>query len=203
MQALIDGCDSGRIGGRINQVISNRASAAGLGRAQKAGIETSVLDHNQFDSREAFDTELADRIALRQPDLVVLAGFMRIIGAPMLDHFGGRMINLHPSLLPRHMGTDTYQRAIDAGDTEHGASIHFVTAELDGGPVITQVSIPIEPVDTAASLAARLGPQEHRLIVATVELFCRHQVECRHGMVYIDEIMQTHPLILQPDDKLE
>jgi phosphoribosylglycinamide formyltransferase-1 len=202
LQALIDARASGRLDVDIVHVISNVASARGLQRAELAGIPTTVLEHGSFADRFDFDRALALLVAADRPDLVVLAGFMRIIGPPLLEPFSGRMINLHPSLLPKYRGTDTYQRAIDAGDTRHGASIHFVTAELDGGPVISQVVIPILESDDETSLAARLSPMEHRLVVATVEFFSGHRVESRDGKVWVDGNQLAEPLRLQADDQL-
>jgi len=203
LQALIDARDSGRLNIRIGHVISNVADAMGLQRAERAGIPTSILEHGAFSDRDAFDRALASLVASTEPRLVVLAGFMRIIGPPMLNVFRGRMINLHPSLLPLYRGTDTYQRAIDAGDTEHGASIHFVTEELDGGPVIAQVVIPIRAEDDAARLQARLAPMEHRLVVATVELFATHRVESSDGFVFVDGKRLERPLRLQANGRLD
>ena len=202
LQALIDACGSGKLAVRIIHVVSNVAAARGLQRARQAGISTSVLEHGAFADRADFDRALALLLAAGSPQLVVLAGFMRIVGPAVLEPFRGRIINLHPSLLPLYRGTDTYQRALDAGDRQHGASIHFVTGELDGGPVISQVVIPVLDGDDAASLAARLGPMEHRLVVATVELFATRRVECRDGEVFIDDERLACPLRLQADDRL-
>jgi phosphoribosylglycinamide formyltransferase-1 len=202
LQALIDARQQGRLEVDIIHVISNIADAPGLEKARAAGIRVSVLEHGAFDDRSIFDRALSLLAAADNPDLVVLAGFMRIIGEDMLRPFAGRMINLHPSLLPLYRGTDTYQRAIDAGDEQHGASIHFVTAELDGGPVISQAVIPILPDDSAQSLARRLGPMEHRLVVATVEFFTRHEVECTDGAIRIDGNDLERPLLLQADGHL-
>lgn len=202
LQALIDARQSGRLEIDIAHVISNVERAAGLDRAARAGISTSVLPHGDFSSREAFDRALAVLIAAGNPDLVVLAGFMRIIGQAVLQPFQGRLINLHPSLLPLYRGTDTYRRAIEAGDRRHGASMHFVTEELDGGPIISQVVIPVEPGDSPESLAERLSPREHDLVVATVELFSGHRVECMEGSVFIDGRKSPEPLLLQPDNRL-
>jgi phosphoribosylglycinamide formyltransferase-1 len=199
LQALMDACDSGLLDIDINHVISNVAQAKALVRAERAGISTSVLEHGKFSRREDFDRALALLITTNQPDLVVLAGFMRIIGRPVLEPLQGKMINLHPSLLPKYRGTETYRRAIDAGDREHGASIHFVTEELDGGPVISQVVIPIHPTDDPTILTARLAPMEHRLIVATVKFLTQHDVECRIGAVMIDGIETKAPLKLRAD----
>ena len=203
LQALIDARSSGRLDIDLNHVISNVADAKGLERAETAGIRTSILEHEAFSNRDDFDRALALLIAAGEPDLVVLAGFMRIIGPEILGPFRGSMINLHPSLLPLYRGTDTYRRAIDAGDSKHGASIHFVTAELDGGPVISQVVIPIEAGDDPDSLAAKLSPMEHRLVVATVEFFARHRVECNNGSIVVDGERLSGPLQLQTDGRLE
>jgi len=202
LQALIDACRSGRLDIDLNHVISNVAAAKGLARAVNAGIATTVLEHGKFSSREEFDRALALLIAASAPDLVVLAGFMRIIGPESLHPFQGKMINLHPSLLPLYPGTDTYRRAIDAGDKQHGASIHFVTEELDGGPVISQVVIPIHADDDPDGLAARLSPVEHRLVIATVEFLAQHRVECSEGTVLVDGVKLAAPLRLQADDHL-
>lgn len=202
LQALIDARQSGRLDIDLVHVVSNVETAYGLQRAVQAGIPTSVLDHRGFADREDFDRALALLVAAREPQLVVLAGFMRIVGPALLEPFGQYMINLHPSLLPRYRGTDTYRRALAAGDTEHGASIHFVTGELDGGPVLAQVIIPIGPEDDAASLQARLAPMEHRLVVAAVNLFATRRVECRDGKIFIDGRERDRPLLLQDDDRL-
>lgn len=202
LQALIDAIAAGRMELDINHVISNVASVKGLERAEKAGIQTSVLEHRRFEDRADFDAALALLMAAGEPDIVILAGFMRIIGPAVLEPFKGRMINLHPALLPKYRGINTYQRAIDAGDDRHGASIHFVTAELDGGPVISQVVIPILEDDDAAALAARLGPREHELIVATVEFLTRHRVECEDGSIKVDNHYIEKPYVLQADGSL-
>jgi phosphoribosylglycinamide formyltransferase-1 len=202
LQALIDACAAGKLPARIIHVISNVAAARGLERARLAGINTSVLEHGAFTDRADFDRALALLIAAGRPQLVVLAGFMRIIGPAVLEPFRGRIINLHPSLLPLYRGTDTYQRALAAGEPQHGASIHFVTGELDGGPVVSQVVIPVLAGDDAASLAARLSSMEHRLVVATVALFATRRVECSAGDVVVDGGRLACPLRLQADDRL-
>jgi phosphoribosylglycinamide formyltransferase-1 len=203
LQALIDAQREGKLPVEINHVISNLASAYGLKRAADAGIATSILEHGAFASRDEFDRALALLLTAGEPDLVVLAGFMRIIGPRVLEPFAGKMINLHPSLLPLYKGTETYRRAIEAGDRLHGSSIHFVTGELDGGPVISQVAIPILETDDPQSLAARLAPMEHRLIVATVGFMAEHRVECRDGAVIIDGTRRESPLQLQDDDRFD
>jgi phosphoribosylglycinamide formyltransferase-1 len=203
LQALIDARDAGRLELDIVHVISNVAGAQGLERAARAGIRSSVLEHRAFARREDFDRALAVLMAAGEPELIILAGFMRIIGPAVLEPYAGRMINLHPSLLPLYRGTQTYQRAIDAGDRQHGASIHFVTAELDGGPVLSQVVIPILEDDDAARLAARLGPKEHELIVASVALMTRRRVECDGNAIRVDGAPLQRPFRLQADGTLD
>ncbi|HYQ38269.1 MAG TPA: phosphoribosylglycinamide formyltransferase [Pseudomonas sp.] len=170
LQALIDslGADNPT---RIGAVISNRADAYGLVRAQNAGIPTAVLDHKAFASREAFDAALIDAIDAFQPDLVVLAGFMRILSADFVQHYHGRLLNIHPSLLPRHKGLHTHQRALDEGDGEHGCSVHFVTEELDGGPLIVQAVVPVQAGDTPELLAKRVQIGEHHIYPLAVRWF--------------------------------
>ena len=146
---------------RVAAVISNKADAKGLVFARDNGIATEVLDHKQFDSREAFDAELAQVIDRHSPDLVVLAGFMRILTPGFVSHYEGRMVNIHPSLLPAFTGLHTHQRAIDAGCRFAGCTVHRVTAELDVGPILDQAAVPVLPGDTAELLAARVLVQEH------------------------------------------
>lgn len=199
LQALIDACKSGRLQLELVHVISNNPGAFGLERARAAGIPSSILAHEEFASSGEFDRALARLMATATPDLVILAGFMRILGPAVLNRFSGRIINLHPSLLPLYRGTNTHERALAAGDSEHGASMHFVTAELDGGPVISQVRIAIEADDDRRTLAARLAGREHDLVVATTELFSLHTVQCDNNRVFIEGELVHHPLQLQAD----
>jgi phosphoribosylglycinamide formyltransferase 1 len=171
LQALIDSIAHDGNPARIAAVISNRADAYGLTRAQNAGIATAVLDHKQFDGREAFDAALVEAIDAHQPDLVVLAGFMRILSPGFVQHYAGRLLNIHPSLLPKYKGLHTHQRALEAGDSEHGCSVHFVTEELDGGPLVVQAVIPVLADDSAESLAQRVHDQEHRIYPLAVRWF--------------------------------
>ena len=170
LQALIDS-QSDSNPARIGAVISNRADAYGLQRAQAAGIPTQVLSHREFADRAAFDTALMAAIDAFQPDLVVLAGFMRILTPGFVRHYQGRLLNIHPSLLPRHKGLDTHNRAVAAGDTEHGCSVHFVTEELDGGPVAIQAAIPIRADESVAQLTDRVHVEEHRIYPLAVRWF--------------------------------
>jgi len=171
LQALIDNVRTGENPARIAAVISNRADAYGLQRARDAGIETRALDHKAFDGREAFDAALIELIDAFNPQLLVLAGFMRILSADFVRHYQGRLLNIHPSLLPKYKGLHTHQRALEAGDREHGCSVHFVTEELDGGPLVVQAVVTVESDDTAQSLAQRVHTQEHRIYPLAVRWF--------------------------------
>ena len=171
LQALIDSVAHDGNPARIAAVISNRADAYGLQRAKQAGIATELLDHKQFDGREAFDAALIQAIDAHQPDLVVLAGFMRILTPGFVQHYAGRLLNIHPSLLPKYKGLHTHQRALEAGDGEHGCSVHFVTEELDGGPLVVQAVLPVMADDTAESLANRVHQQEHKIYPLAVRWF--------------------------------
>ena len=163
LQAFIDASASGALNADIAVVISNNPAAAGLQLAARGGIPTRCIDHRAFSSREAFDAALAAEVGLWDVDLVILAGFMRILTPAFIQPFSGRLLNVHPSLLPRYPGLNTHQRALDAGDREAGVTVHFVTLELDGGPPIIQARVPILSGDTAQSLADRVIVQEHRI----------------------------------------
>lgn len=171
LQALIDSSAIPDSAVRIGAVISNRADAYGLQRAAAAGIETAVLDHTEFEGREAFDAALVACIDGFAPDLVVLAGFMRILSGGFVRHYQGCLLNIHPSLLPRYKGLHTHRRALEAGDAEHGCSVHFVTEELDGGPLVVQAVVPVAPDDTVQSLAQRVHAQEHVIYPMAVHWF--------------------------------
>ena len=171
LQALIDSDDVKASPATLRAVISNRADAPGLQRAKNAGIDTRVLDHKAFEGREAFDAALIEIIDTFNPHLVVLAGFMRILSADFVRHYQGRLLNIHPSLLPKYKGLHTHQRALEAQDREHGCSVHFVTEELDGGPLVVQAVIPVESEDTPSSLAQRVHAQEHRIYPLAVRWF--------------------------------
>ena len=171
LQALIDSDDVKASPATIRAVISTRADAYGLQRAKDAGIDTRVLDHKAFEGREAFDAALIKVIDEFNPKLVVLAGFMRILSADFVRHYQGRLLNIHPSLLPKYKGLHTHQRALEAGDREHGCSVHFVTEELDGGPLVVQAVIPVESDDSPHSLAQRVHTQEHRIYPLAVRWF--------------------------------
>ena len=170
---------------RIAAVISNKPDAAGLAFAQSHGIPIAVVDHKAHASREAFDAALQEVIDSFQPDLVVLAGFMRILTVPFVEHYAGRMLNIHPSLLPLFPGLHTHRQALAAGVEEHGATVHFVTAELDHGPSVLQARIRVAPGDTEESLAARLLEQEHVIYPQAVRLFVEDRLSIENGAVRI------------------
>jgi phosphoribosylglycinamide formyltransferase-1 len=163
LQAIMDAREHGSLDVEIAVVFSNRANAAGLERASQAGIPTATLDHRDYPSREEFDQAMIDLLTPYAPDTVVLAGFMRILSSVFVRHYAGRLINIHPSLLPKYRGLNTHARALEAGDSEHGCSIHFVTEELDGGPLIAQAPISVQTNDTVDSLSKRVQQREHRL----------------------------------------
>ncbi|HEY9042396.1 MAG TPA: phosphoribosylglycinamide formyltransferase [Rheinheimera sp.] len=186
LQAIIDACSSGFIPGKISAVIANKASAYGLVRASDAGITTQVLSHKTYASRDRYDEALIDAIDQHQPDLVVLAGFMRILTPAFVQHYAGRLLNIHPSLLPKYQGLNTHQRAIDAGDTEHGCSVHFVTEQLDGGPVVLQAKVPLFSEDDVATLSERVHEQEHRIYPLVVRWFCQNRLQQQADQAWLD-----------------
>src|SRR5690554_3864936 len=171
MQAIVEACQAGRVAGEVVAVISNKDGVAGLDAAA-AGIAIAGLSHRDYPTREAYDADLQQLIDGYQPDLVVLAGFMRILTPAITRHYHGRMLNIHPSLLPKYKGVNTHQRALDAGDEEHGVSVHFVTEELEGGPVVLQARVPVFAGDTAADLQQRVHTQEHAIYPLVVNWFC-------------------------------
>lgn len=182
LQAMIDSFQDSSSPARIRAVISNRADAYGLERARSAGIETRVLDHQAYEGREAFDTALIELIDSFAPHLVVLAGFMRILTPGFVRHYHGRLLNIHPSLLPAYKGLHTHQRVLEAGDATHGCSVHFVTEELDGGPLVVQAVISVELHDTPASLAQRVHTQEHLIYPLAIRWFAEGRlVLSEHG----------------------
>lgn len=181
LQALIDGWQAGDLPIELSAVISNRPGVLGLERATKADIPALVLDHKGFSDRESFDRALMETIDSYQPDLVVLAGFMRILTPEFTSHYLGRMLNIHPSLLPKYQGLHTHQRAIEAGETRHGVTVHFVTAELDGGPAAVQASVPVLPGDDETTLAKRVQRQEHVIYPLAVKWFAQGNLKMING----------------------
>ncbi len=178
----------------IKAVISDRADARGLLTAAALGIATRVLSPKQFAERGQFDAALADLVASYAPQLVVLAGFMRILSGNFIRRFADCMLNIHPSLLPKYRGLHTHQRALEAGDSEHGASVHFVTEDLDGGPVVIQAHVPVLADDTAQTLAQRVLQQEHRIYPEAVRLFASGRLKSSQGKVWLDGQELAEPL---------
>ncbi|EQM75036.1 phosphoribosylglycinamide formyltransferase [Pseudomonas stutzeri] len=188
LQALIDSLDANNPA-RICAVVSNRAEAFGLQRAQAAGIATHLVRHKDYADREAFDAAMMDIIDTHQPNLVVLAGFMRILTPGFVRHYQGRLLNIHPSLLPKYKGLDTHRRALDAGDREHGCSVHFVTEELDGGPVAIQAAFTVEPGDSIDKLTERVHAAEHVIYPLAVRWFAEGRLRLAEQGAMLDETL--------------
>ncbi len=178
----------------IRAVISNKADAYGLERARNAGIEAWVLDHTQYPDRESYDQVLAELVASFKPGLVILAGFMRILSPHFVNKFRGQLLNIHPSLLPKYRGLHTHQRALDAGDLVHGASVHFVTEELDGGPLVLQIRLPIENGDDEEKLAKKVLSQEHIIYPAVIRWFADGRLRMKGNSVSKDGVTLKGPL---------
>lgn len=187
LQAILDRVGKTDTMGNVVAVISNEASAYGLERARLAGVPAVTVSHHDYDTRDAYDAALKQKIDEFSPDLVVLAGFMRILTDEFVNHYYGRMLNIHPSLLPKYKGLHTHQRAIEAGDEVHGASVHFVTPELDGGPVIIQSKVPVFSDDTPDELAARVQQQERNIYPLVVDWFCQGRLTMKDNKAYLDE----------------
>lgn len=170
----------------VRAVISDRPDAKGLTAAADLGLATAVLEPKTFTDRSLFDAALAELVDSYRPGLVILAGFMRILGPAFIERFLGRALNIHPSLLPKYRGLHTHRRALEAADTAHGASVHFVTQELDGGPVVLQAQVPVKHDDTDTTLAARVLQQEHRIFPETVRWFATGRLSYRDGKAYLD-----------------
>ena len=197
LQAILDQAASGELPVEVAAVVSNRPGVHGLERARQAGVPALELDHKNFADRPEFEAALIETIDRRQPDLVVLAGFMRVLTAGFTEHYRGRLLNIHPSLLPKFRGLHTHERAIAAGETEHGASIHFVTAELDGGPVIVQARVPVLSGDDPDVLAARVLEQEHRLYPLAIRWFAEQRLRLKGEQVWFDGQSLVEPLRLE------
>ncbi|MGJ8681450.1 phosphoribosylglycinamide formyltransferase [Paraglaciecola sp.] len=187
LQAIIDQINLGKIDAKIAAVVANKENAYGLTRAENSGIPAIFIDHNSFDSREEYDQNLMCTIDKYKPDLIVLAGFMRILTTEFVEHYQGRMLNIHPSLLPKYKGLNTHQRAIDAEDSEHGASVHFVTPELDGGPVVLQSKVPIFAQQQTEELAQRVQEQERNMYPLVIAWFCADRLKMANNKAILDD----------------
>ena len=195
MQAIIDAIEAGRLDAEIKAVISNNREAHGLLRATRHGLHTWVLDHRDYASREQFDHALRHYLQAIDPDYIVLAGFMRILGPGLIDAFANRILNIHPSLLPAYKGLDTHQRALDNGEKQHGVSVHVVTAELDDGPVILQAAYPIEPGDEVSDLQQRGHALEHRMYPQVLQWLSEGKLLIEGGRLIYDQAPLDKPIV--------
>ncbi|PJC86556.1 phosphoribosylglycinamide formyltransferase [Vibrio sp. HA2012] len=186
LQAILDSCESAVIQGTVAAVFSDKPDAFGLQRAHDASVPAIFSDPAQFSSRAEFDASLITQIDRYQPDLVVLAGYMRILSDDFVNHYAGRMLNVHPSLLPKYPGLHTHKKAIEAKDNKHGTSVHFVTPELDGGPVVLQASVPVFPDDTPELLQERVQTQEHKIYPLTIQWFLQGRLKMANGKAVLD-----------------
>ncbi|MCH5362294.1 phosphoribosylglycinamide formyltransferase [Escherichia fergusonii] len=186
LQAIIDACKVNKIKGTVRAVFSNKADAFGLERAREAGIPTHVLSANDFANRDAFDNQLIAEIDNYTPDVVVLAGFMRILSPAFVEHYAEKLLNIHPSLLPKYPGLHTHRQALENGDKEHGTSVHFVTDELDGGPVILQARVPVFAGDTEDDVTARVQTQEHAIYPLVISWFVDGRLKIRDNAAWLD-----------------
>ena len=186
LQSILDACASGRINGSVAAVFSNKESAYGLTRAQQASVPGLALSPGDFSDREAFDRQLMQEIDAFEPDLVVLAGYMRILSSAFVAHYHDRLLNIHPSLLPKYPGLHTHRQALENGDKEHGTSVHFVTDELDGGPVVLQARVPIFSGDDEAEITARVQHQEHAIYPLAIGWFMDGRLVMREGKAWLD-----------------
>ncbi len=194
LQAFIDAVAAGDLDVDLVGVISNRPDAFGLERARQAGIDSVCVPSRGMRDRAAYDRELAHEIERFAPDLIILAGFLRILGKPFVEHFAGRILNIHPSLLPKYPGLDTHERALAAGEKEHGCTVHFVNEELDGGPPIIQGRVPVHADDDVHALADRVLAIEHQIYPQAVAMFASGRLECRDGRCYLDDKLLEKPL---------
>lgn len=188
LQAIIDACKQKKINGTIRAVFSNKADAFGLERAREANIPAHALLASQFASREAFDRELMQEIDAYAPDIVVLAGYMRILSPDFVAHYVGRLINIHPSLLPKYPGLHTHRQVLENGDDVHGTTVHFVTDELDGGPVILQAQVPVFEGDTEEDVTARVQTQEHAIYPLVVSWFVDGRLAMQENKAWLDGV---------------
>ena len=195
LQAFIDRVATGALDIELSVVLSNKADAFGLERAKKAGIPTVCIAHEQFRDRASFDHAMAEKLDEWQPDLLVLAGFMRILSAGFVERYAGKILNVHPALLPAYPGLNTHQRVLDAGDKWHGSTVHFVTEELDGGPRILQGRLPVLAGESAAELEKRVQTVEHQIYPEAAGWVGEGRVEYRNGKTWIDGVSTDEPII--------
>jgi len=195
LQAFIDAVSHGSLRLDLSVVLSNKPDAFGIVRARDAGIPTTCIEHGHYADRESFDRAVAAKLDEWQPDLLILAGFMRILSAGFVDHYAGRILNIHPALLPAYTGLDTHQRVLDAGDEWHGSTVHFVTEELDGGPRILQGRLPVVAGESSGQLAARVQTIEHQIYPQAAGWVGEGRVEFREGRTWIDGTVADEPIV--------
>lgn len=199
LQAIIDAIESQKLAVKVSLVLSNKADAYGLQRAEKAGIPTATIDHKQYETRELFDEAMIAKIDNYQPELIVMAGFMRILSQRFVEHYDGRMINIHPSLLPAYKGLHTHRRALADNVSHHGATVHYVTLELDSGAAIVQGKVPVLAGDTEDSLQNRVHRIEHVIYPKVVEWFAKGRLRCQQGQAYLDNKPLEQPVVIDQD----
>ena len=195
LQAFIDAVATGKLGLELSVVVSNNPDAFGLVRARNAGIPTACIEHGHFSSRDSFDRAVAEKLDGWQPDLLILAGFMRILSAGFVERYRGRVLNIHPALLPAYPGLNTHQRVLDAGEKWHGSTVHFVTEELDGGPRILQGRMQVVPGESASQLQTRVQAIEHQIYPEAAGWVGEGRVECRDGRAWIDGVAADDPIV--------
>jgi phosphoribosylglycinamide formyltransferase-1 len=196
MRAIVEQAARGALPVEVKAVISDKADAGGLAIAESLHVPTATLSPKRFADRDAYDAALAELVASYAPGLIVLAGFMRILTRHFIERFPGRILNIHPSLLPKFTGLHTHQRVLAAGESTHGVSVHFVTEELDGGPVIIQACIAVQPGDTENSLSARVQRQEHSIYPQAIEWFAQGRLESRDGRAWLDGKPLASPVVV-------
>lgn len=203
LQSIIDHVEQGHINAKIVCVISNNSNAYGLVRAKKSNISAHIIEHTNYETREAFDKELIKTLKVYNTKLVVLAGFMRVLSNTFIDEYQNRILNIHPSLLPKFTGLHTHQRVLEAGETEHGCSVHFVTSNLDQGPLIIQAKVPVNNSDDPDSLAKRVLEKEHIIYPLAVKWFSQNKLFCEDGDVYFENKRLESPVILTSEHEAE
>lgn len=202
LQSFIDAEKNNLLGGKINAVISNIPDAYGLERAKRANIDQHVISHKNFPSREIFDTEVAKVIDTYEPDLIILAGFMRILSVGFVERYSGKLLNIHPSLLPKYTGLHTHRRALQNKEEYHGTSVHFVTEELDGGPVIAQARLKLNLSDDESTVMKKVQILEHELYPKVASWFLSEKVEMKNDGVYFDNKKMQQPIIIDSTPEL-
>jgi phosphoribosylglycinamide formyltransferase-1 len=195
LQAIINAIKNAELDAEIKAVISNKATAKGLQRAAKENIKTHVIDHKQFDSREDFDQAMIEIIDPVKPELIILAGFMRILSKHFIEHYPHRLINIHPSLLPKYKGLNTHQQAIDNHDSKHGASVHYVSHELDSGPVVIQAEVPVRASDNTKTLASRVLTEEHNIYPMVIKMHIEGRLTFDKNQLKLDNKPLSEPLL--------